>query len=899
MSDAARDRLYLAVARQLGVSLSDAVWEAGEGGWDSVRRAAVEAGDLDDSTARVVEALVAEALALHGGDPRATLGALPETLRRDVSGTSATLQRSTSGESVAALENVSVEARGRYQPVLDGDGQPVELGRGGVGRVVVVRDRLLEREVARKELLRDITTSAQYETQHIDGLEARFLREARVTGQLEHPAVVPVYELARAADGTLYFTMLRVEGRTLAQAIADAKGLDARLALLPAILTVCRAIAAAHHRGVIHRDLKPQNVMLGADGETYVMDWGLARVLARGDSDERSIALAPDLTLRTDAAPIGTPSYMSPEQAWGERERIDEKSDVWGLGALLYELLTGRAPFVGDSPWHVLLEVRSRPPPRVLSLAPDVPPELAAICSRALRRNRDERYASAEAMAKDLEAWLSGSRVSAYDYTARQVLGRLARRHRPLLVVASVALLALVGVVGVTVWRVRQERDDARAMAALFLQDVRSELARAAWSDDALEQLSRSALDVYAASVDLETGPRADRLLLADVWLDLGAIHRRAGRGAQAAEAVAEADRVLRPLERQWPDDVEVLERRLRQRVREGDLRLDARDESGALSTWLGLRGLASRVAAAQPQTAERLAGPQLLESKLAVLLGAQRRFDEAFAAGRRAVALGEVRLALAPGDPTVLSDVADDLRTLGQLHAARGEREAAVGAWARAVQLLADARGRRDSLRLRRTHLSTLRRLAAGTAPPRRAVLLAEARQLGEDLAAVMPSDAGVLGDLAAVAVLQGDLDRAWLVAQRLDALGGSPELVLAVVELAFACGHDERVLSRLGGATGSMYAPVQAVVSFSWAMAGRLPEAAEAARAAKRGRGASQLSWYVDAWRERARVGRGAGARVLEGLFSHVDVYAPSDESVEAAFDRYVERLESGAGE
>ena len=214
------------------------------------------------------------------------------------------------------------------------------------------------------------------------GSSARFLREARVQGQLEHPAIVPVYELGRRRDGTLYYTMPRIRGRTLAQALHDSPSLEARLELVADLLAASRAVAAAHHRKVVHRDLKPQNVMLGLQGETYVLDWGLARVMGRAHPERNTVELAPALTGGLQG-PVGTPSYMSPEQALGDRDELDERADVWGLGAMLFEMLTGRAPFLGASPWEVVADVRTKSPPRVLSLEPLAPPELVAICEQA------------------------------------------------------------------------------------------------------------------------------------------------------------------------------------------------------------------------------------------------------------------------------------------------------------------------------------------------------------------------------------------------------------------------------------------------------------------------------------------------------------------------------------
>src|SRR5579859_3948886 len=181
-----------------------------------------------------------------------------------------------SPQSSSSVE-VTNEHAGRY--VADAG----ELGRGGIGRVFAALDRHLQREVAVKELLTDGESGAP-----LADAMARFLREARVTGQLEHPNIVPVYELGQRANGTLYYTMRVVRGRTLAQAIADAKTLDVRLSLVNHFSGLCQAIAYAHSRGVVHRDVKPQNVMIGEFGETVVLDWGTSKVRAHGAAEEHA-----------------------------------------------------------------------------------------------------------------------------------------------------------------------------------------------------------------------------------------------------------------------------------------------------------------------------------------------------------------------------------------------------------------------------------------------------------------------------------------------------------------------------------------------------------------------------------------------------------------------------------
>jgi WD40 repeat protein/tRNA A-37 threonylcarbamoyl transferase component Bud32 len=362
------------------------------------------------------------------------------------------------------------EAPSRYELVG-------EHARGGQARVLLVWDRALDREVAWKEASprRRPGQDAAEVARELADAERRLLTEARITGQLEHPSIVPVYELDWNAQGRPYYTMRRIRGEDLSKVLGRQLSLRERSSLLGHFLDLCHAIAFAHSRGVIHRDIKPHNVMIGAFGETVLLDWGLARRRASAGADpSTSLEVRPlqhpgqgDGTLAGSL--MGTPAYMSPEQARGETERVDERTDIWGLGAVLYEILAGRAPHVGASQAEILRLAEEGVVPRVLDLCPGAPPELAAIAHKALRADPAARYPSAQALAEDINAYLTGGRVSVFRYDLRARLRRTYRRHRTAsLAVLLAVVVTLAALVAVTVaWSGEraahaQEREEKR-----------------------------------------------------------------------------------------------------------------------------------------------------------------------------------------------------------------------------------------------------------------------------------------------------------------------------------------------------------------------------------------------------------------------------------------------------
>src|SRR6516165_9202052 len=430
-------------------------------------------GHLDDEQRGLVEALAAQHLKKHDGDAEKSLAAVAagRSIRDGLADLGdpdigATLGRVGSAPPPTHPDHDDPDRTASLSvgpPTSDGQRFRIlrPHARGGLGAVFVALDSELNREVALKQIL----------DRHADDPDSRsrFLLEAEVTGRLEHPGVVPVYGLGCDAEGRPFYAMRLVKGHTLKEAIdqfhqAEAGGagdprrwnLELRQ-LLNRFVAVCNVMAYAHSRGVIHRDLKPANILLGPYGETLVVDWGLAKVVGRGEAASKDGAAEATLqpgsgsgsseTLPGTA--LGTPAYMSPEQAEGRLERVGPLSDVYSLGATLYCLLTAKPPIEETDIGEALRRVQRGefPPPR--AVRPDSPQGLEAICLKAMALKPEARYPSAPALAEDLEHWLADEPVSAYRDPLSVRLVRCGRQHRTAAV--GIGALLVGGVVALAV----------------------------------------------------------------------------------------------------------------------------------------------------------------------------------------------------------------------------------------------------------------------------------------------------------------------------------------------------------------------------------------------------------------------------------------------------------------
>jgi serine/threonine-protein kinase len=565
----------------------------------------LEQGKLSPEHLQLLDAMVTAHVRAHGNDPHKSLAVLSSVspVRKDLQALAdPDVQASVAR---AGSATVDADATGAYVLRTAAGVAAVERyrilrphARGGLGEIFVAEDQELHREVALKEIQADQARDAVS--------KARFVLEAEITGGLEHPGIVPVYGLGQYADGRPFYAMRFIKGDNLKEAIKrfhqkpvsegrespvppSERNLEFRQ-LLRRFIDVCNAIAYAHSRGVLHRDLKPGNIMLGKFGETLIIDWGLAKAAGRAESATPS-AEAPfrpssgsGQAATVMGAALGTPAYMSPEQATGRLDLLGPATDVYGLGATLYAVLTGRAPFRDEEAAEVLLRVQRGDFPAPRKINPAVPAALEAICLKAMALRPEDRYRGPDEVATEIEHWLADEPVQAFSEPWRARAGRWARRHRTLVsTVAAAFLVAAVGLLAATVLlsvanrrerdlkevaqqrerEAQEQRDQARANFKLARQAVDEYCTKVGkdvrLKDQDLSELRRQLLDTavrfYKRFVD-EHGEDPDlQLELGKAYRQLASLESELDRLQEAAVLARRSAQVLRQLAAAKPDE--------------------------------------------------------------------------------------------------------------------------------------------------------------------------------------------------------------------------------------------------------------------------------------------------------------------------------------------------------
>jgi serine/threonine-protein kinase len=613
----------------------------------------------------------------------------------DPAGTATRLQ--TSADLLPAVQ--PLPASERYQPVR-------LHARGGLGEVHVAEDAELHRPVALKRI--------RPEQADDPDSRRRFLREAEITARLQHPAIVPVYGLAADQHGRPAYAMRFVEGESLESAVRrfheskDFGSLEFRQ-LLGHFVAVCQAVAYAHSRGVVHRDLKPANVMLGPFGETYVVDWGVARTL-EGPADAAVGPLSGDGDGdRTEiGSVVGTPSYMSPEQAAGRWDLLGPAADVYSLGAVLYCLLTGRPPVSLDS-WPDMQERIERgdfPPPRQLD--PAVPRPLDAISRKALAVDASARYQSALDLAADVERWLADEPVSADREPWRDRARRWVKRHRSL--TAGLAAAVLVGLIGTGVGLIvfvglNRQLDTAlhsaedqrdRALAARnrtrqSLDDMLSEKSLA-WleTQSELSPRQRAFLEqVLGYYEQFAAEPGEDRLArkrLADAMFRVASLQGRLGRYDAVEATTLRAIELIEQLIAEDPTDAGLREDLGRVRFNRSWLLAKRGLPTEAEAEYRATLAIREKLAAEFPDKPSYRREVAATYNNMGVLLDELGRPDEAEALFRKSLAVREQLAAAFPDVRTYRQDVARAAMNVAVKLTEHGRRQEAEAAYRAAL---------------------------------------------------------------------------------------------------------------------------------------------------------------------------------------------------------------------
>jgi serine/threonine-protein kinase len=682
----------------------------------------VERGWISREDRKHLDYILERKLQKHGGDARTSLSGIATA---DVQHALSAISDPEIRDSLAGLAppagRVFVSTIGYQHEARDRYTISRLHACGGIGQVWLAHDTDLDRVVALKDL--------RPERSGDPSAWARFLEEAKITGQLEHPGIVPVYELARPAGGRRpYYTMRFVKGRTLTRASqgyharrenGEAGPLDLR-ELLGAFVGVCNAIAYAHSRGVIHRDLKGANVVLGEFGEVIVLDWGLAKVLDR----EGPAAAAPPVKLdcpgdrgeTVQGQVLGTPGYMAPEQAEGRLDRIGYRTDVYGLGAILYEILTGRAPFTDTDSRDVLARVSTEPPVPPRDQIATTPRALQAVCLKALAKDPADRYASAGELALEVRRFLADEPVTAFREPAATRLARWGRRHKPLVTGAAALLVAavvglsagtiLLGRANAAIENERRQVDLQRDVAQANYEQARKAVddyfvkvsettllnARVPGLQPLRKELLTTALTYYQGFAEKHRDDPTVRAELARTYYRIGLIVSAIGSAADAARHFEDARDRWKALADEYPDDLTI-----RDELAKAHFRIAAIRRSVVGTPAEGMQDLQTAQAILEDLTRKEPGNREFqndlakcYEVRASWLVDANRS-DQELPFHQKAFAIWDD---LARADPKYRDSLAAALTNLGYYHTRNGKWPVALGYLERARDLLEQLKG-------------------------------------------------------------------------------------------------------------------------------------------------------------------------------------------------------------